>query len=94
MKISKDTIIYAFGDDRRDPIHFSADERDMDVISHQDEINNWVKPEQFFDEDLEDHELWNQADLEVLSINFFDGVVEKEDGSFANFHIPYLYRLV
>ena len=57
MKISKETIIYAFGDDHRDPIHFSADERDMEVISHQDEINNWVRPEHFFEEDFIEHEL-------------------------------------
>ena len=47
MGISYNTVVYTFGDDRKDPIHFSADERDMEVVCHHDEIVNWVWPREF-----------------------------------------------
>ena len=34
LKITPDTLIYFFGCDRKDPIHFSATTGDMRIISH------------------------------------------------------------
>jgi hypothetical protein len=74
MGISYNTVVYAFGDDRKDPIHFSADERDMEVVCHHDEIVNWVWPREFRQPSLLEYELWKQADLPVLSVKLVDGI--------------------
>ena len=71
-------MIYAFGDDRRDPIHFSADERDMEVLCHHDEKENFIWPKDFKKPALKNYHLQKQADLPVLTIRLYDGV--DEDG--------------
>jgi hypothetical protein len=74
MGITSDTKVYAFGDDLRDPIRFSADERDMEVVCHHDELSNFVWPKDFKMPDLKPFKLWKQADLPVLTLRLYDGV--------------------
>ena len=81
LNISESTVIYAYGEDHIDPIHFSADERDMRVVCHHDEIRNWIQPEDFRNDALVTHRLWMQADLPVLTLEFCEDKWEEFENS-------------